>query len=235
MESELSKLREDASKRIAQIDEAVNNRSTPDFKQDLTWQRINKNIIDAELEIGKPVSEQLQSIETERTSKASELSEIDKSLAQADRMKKDKARIDELGVKEKELAQQIADVDKQLADIEQYKANQSEMIESAVNGKFKHVEFKLFSELLNGSLEECCEATFKGVPYADMSTGQQIFVGVDIVNVLSAHYGISVPLFIDHAESLTLPIEANSQTIELYAKSKVKTLSVERKGELVNV
>lgn len=232
------KLKEGEEYKTAQFEkieaQISNNKTTPPEK-DLTWQQIVKDIDIAEATIGEPASEQLEKIEAERTAKSNELTEINNSLAQADRMKKDTARIEELKDKEKQLAQQIADVEKQLADIEQYQATESEMIEQAVNGKFKHVNFRLFSELLNGSLEECCEATFNGVPYADMSTGQKIYCGIDIINVLSEHYDISVPLFIDHAESLTLPIEANSQTVQLYAKPKVKKLSVERKGELVNV
>jgi hypothetical protein len=64
-----------------------------------------------------------------------------------------------------------------------------------------------------------------------MSTGQKIICGVDVINVLSEHYVVSVPLFVDHAESLTLPLEAKSQTIELYAEEGVDELQVEIKAK----
>jgi len=210
---------------VKKLDAQIDSNHTTPPQEDITWQSICKDIDLAEVEIGEPVTDQLEAIEADRTAKNNELAEINSSLSKADRMKQDKARIEELEAKEKELAQSIADVDKQLADIEQYNATYSEMIESAVNGKFKHVKFKLFSELLNGGLDDCCDATLDGIAYSDMSTGQRIFVGIDIVNVLSAHYNLSVPLFIDHAESLTLPIEANSQTVELYASRGVKELT----------
>jgi hypothetical protein len=60
-----------------------------------------------------------------------------------------------------------------------------------------------------------------------MSTGEKIICGVDVVNVLSAYYNVSVFLFVDNAESLTLPLEAKSQTIELYAEEGVDELQVE--------
>jgi hypothetical protein len=101
------------------------------------------------------------------------------------------------------------------------------MITAAVNDLFKVTEFKMFKELLNGGLEECCEVTLKGVPYSDMSTGEGIYVGTDINNVLSGHYGYSVPLFIDHAESLSLPVKSNSQTIKLFMQEGVKELQIE--------
>lgn len=217
------------------IDGSIKSRPAPDFTKDKLWQETCKEITKAEKAIGDPVSKQLEAIEKDKSERLEQLEEINAVLAQADRMLKDQTRIGELEAKEKELAQAIADVEKQLADIDQYQITMSKAIESAVNGKFKHVEFKLFKELLNGGLEECCDATFNGVPYNDMSTGQQIYVGIDIVNVLSAHYGLSVPLFLDHSESLTMPIETESQTIELYAKSNIKKLIIEKKKETANV
>lgn len=220
-----------AKKRLAEIDEAIRNRPTIPPEQDEAWQKIIAEIAKVGAEIGKPISEQLEAIESERATKETELTALNEELAQADRMVKDRARITELEAKEKELAQIIADIEKQLADIERYKANQSTMITSAVNTKFKAVRFKMFRELLNGGLEECCEAIYKGIPYPDMSSGQKIYCGIDIVNVLSEHYGVSVPMFIDHSESMTMPIEAHSQTIELYAQKGVKQLQVQTKSE----
>lgn len=219
------------NKRLAQIDEEIKTRPTIPPEQDAEWQTIVAEIAKVEKEIGPPVSEQLEAIESERTTKEAELNKLNEELAQADRMVKDRARITELEAKEKELAQKIADIEKQLADIERYKATQSTMITAAVNCKFKAAEFKMFRELLNGGLEECCEAVYKGIPYPDMSFGQQIYCGIDIVNVLSEHYGVSVPMFIDHSESMTMPIEAHSQTIELKAQKGVKQLEVTIKSE----
>ena len=208
----------DASRRLEEINEAIKTRPTIPPEQDKAWQKIVAKIAKLEKEIGPPVSEQLEAIETERTTKEAELMKLNEELAQADRIVKDQERILELEAKEKELAQKIADIEKQLADIERYKAMQSTMITAAVNTKFKAAEFKMFRELLNRGLEECCEAIYKGIPYPDMSSGQKIYCGIDIVNVLSEHYGVSVPMFIDHSESMTMPIEAHSQTIELKAK-----------------
>jgi len=221
--------------RFAEIDKQIETNETTPPEKDPMWQALCFDMRKAEKQIGEPVSEQLQQIDNQRTEKLNAVAQLDKALAHADRMKQDKKRIAELETKESQLAQIIADVEKQLNSIDEYKATESRMIESAVNGKFKYVEFKLFDRLLNGNLNCCCEALFDGVPYADMSSGQQIFVGVDIVNILSAHYGISVPLFIDHSESLTLPIEAEAQTIKLFAEEKIKTLLVQREGAYANV
>jgi DNA repair exonuclease SbcCD ATPase subunit len=216
--------------RTAEIDKQIASRETIPPESDKTWRIFDDQIKRTRKEIGEPVSEQLQQIDNKRAEFQNSISQLDKALAHADQIKQSKTRITELEAKEIDLAQKIADVEKQIAEIEEYAASESRLIEEAVNGRFKHVEFKLFDQLLNGGLEPCCEATYKGVPYADLSTGQQILVGIDIVNVLSGHYGVSVPMFIDHSESLTIPIETETQTIKLFAAENVKELKIEREG-----
>lgn len=208
------------------IDAQIANRQTTPPEQDKLWMIISNQITKAETELGEPVSERLEMIDQERTAKTNDLKDLNNALAQADSAAKAKVRIEELEQQEKTIASQINDIDSLLADIDSYKSAESRMIEAAVNSKFKHVTFKLFNELLNGSIEETCEAMLNGVPYSDMSCGQKILVGIDIINVLSAHYQLSVPIFIDNAESLTLPNEAKGQVIELYAKKNVKKMIV---------
>jgi len=232
-EKELAGTRERADMRLAEIEVEVKDRPTIPPKEDETWIVMTEGIEERKEQLGEPVEDQLTAIETEKTAANKELMEINEALAQADRMVKDRTRIKELEAKEKELAQSIADVEKMLSDIEQYKAQQSGMITDAVNGLFKVTNFKMFKELLNGGLEECCEAMFNGVPYSDMSTGEGIYVGSDINNVLSEHYGYLVPLFIDHAESLSLPIVTKSQTIKLFMRESVKELLIETSARKV--
>ncbi len=234
-EAVLQTTQRDRNKRYAEIDKLIKANATLSPESDHHWKVFDKEIKRIESEIGKPAAEQLQAIDDLRAEKVLAVAALDKALAHADRMKQVTARITELELMEQQLAQKIADVEKELADIDRYNATESRMIELAVNGKFKHVEFKLFNQLLNGGLEECCEATFNGVPYTDMSFGQRIFVGIDVINVLSEHYGVTVPIFIDHAESLTLPIETKTQTIKLFAQVKTKKLIVEMEGELAHV
>ena len=227
-EMKLTEAKNYRDEKLPHIDNQIAHKETVKPENDPTWQGIVEEVKVLQNEVGESVSDRLKGIETKRQPKVDRLADLDSSLARADRHKEDKARITELEAKEKELAQAIADIEKQVADIEKYNAAVSGMVESAVNGRFKYVEFKLFNQLLNGTLEDCCEATLNGVPYLDMSCGQKIIVGIDIINVLSGHYDLSVPLFIDNAESLTFPVESTSQTIELYAQRDVQKMIVEK-------
>jgi hypothetical protein len=215
-----------SNNRIIEINETIKSRPQPDPTKDKKWQEIAAEIERAEAAIGEPVSEQLEALEGRRKAASAELEELNKALAQVDRSRQDKARITELADREKELAQLIADTEGELAEIDRYKVAQSELIEANVNDLFQHVEFKMFNVQLNEGIKETCEATYNGVPFADLSTGQQILCGVDIVNVLSCYFGISAPLFIDHSESITIAVKAVAQTIKLYAVPGVKTLQV---------
>lgn len=215
------------AKRFAEIDKAIKENKTTPPEQDEKWRNIVAEITKAENEIGEPVSEELNSLENRKNLLNTELAETNKALAQVDTIKTAKNRIAELTARKKELGQLIADVEKQLNDIQEYSKAVCELLDTAINGKFKYVKFKLFDYLLNGDTEECCETTLNGVPYSDLSYGQKIFVGIDIINVLSAHFEISVPLFIDNAEGLTLPVEFNGQVIQLFAQAGISKLTVE--------
>lgn len=215
------------NKRNAEIDDAIKTRPEPDYNKDAEYCRLSDEIAKLQAQVGESVAVQLEALERRKNIANEELIKVNAALAQADRAKQDTARIAELEAKEKDLAQKIAQVDQQLADCADYRAAESRLIESAVNGRFTHVQFKLFNYNQNGSIEDTCEAMLNGVPYTDMSTGQQILAGVDVINALSEHFGVSVPLWIDHAESLTLPLEAKSQVIELYAQKGVSELTIE--------
>jgi hypothetical protein len=225
-EKQLKEYEVESAKRLEVINAKIKSNPTISPNQDKNWRGLCNEIKRLTEQLGPPLSKQLEEIEDARIAKEKELADINTSLAQADRNKRDHGRITELSNREKELGQQINDIDRQLSSIEEYTMMQSDMIETAVNDKFRYVKFKMFDQLLNEGVRECCEATFNGVPYADMSAGQQIFAGVDIVNILSGHYDTSVPLFIDHSESLTSPVESNTQLIELYAQKGISGLQV---------
>ena len=89
------------------------------------------------------------------------------------------------------------------------------MLEESINARFKLAHFKMFNVMLNGNVEECCETTYKGVPYRSMNNAARINVGLDIINALTSYYQVNAPVFIDNAEAVTEFVPVNSQTIKL--------------------
>ncbi len=101
------------------------------------------------------------------------------------------------------------------------------MLEENINSRFKLARFKMFNVMLNGNIEECCETTYKGVPYRSMNNAARINVGLDIINALTSYYKVNAPVFIDNAEAVTEFISVNSQTIKLIVDESKPQLTVE--------
>jgi DNA repair exonuclease SbcCD ATPase subunit len=228
-EKKLQILNDSSQKRLAEIKSELEDCKAPDPNKDPQYLAIKEKLEKAEKALGPSGANAIEILEIKRKSKQNTLQQINETLAQSDRLKADKERIAELEQDNKRLAQAIADCDKQLEEISDYTKAENILIEKTVNQKFKHVRFRLFKQLLNGEIDDqVCDAMLNGKTYIDMSDGERIFSGVDIVNTLSEYYNLFPPLFIDHAESITLPIETNTQTILLCAvKGQELKLEVE--------
>ena len=57
-----------------------------------------------------------------------------------------------------------------------------------------------------------------GKPYGTISDGEKIKVGIDIVQTLTKHFDLQVPLIVDCAESVTNFPQTTLQTIKLIVK-----------------
>lgn len=139
-------------------------------------------------------------------------------LAKKDKISEANARIDELHAEQRTVSAELDRIDKMLAlceDFTRYKVN---AITSAINSKFNIVTFRLFREQINGGLEDCCDVMLNGKPYGTISDGEKIKVGIDIVQTLTKHFDVQVPLIVDCAESVTDFPQTTLQTIKLIVK-----------------
>lgn len=139
-------------------------------------------------------------------------------------------RIEDLKKKERELSQLLATYDKGLALAEKFTMQKAQDIEAKVNGAFRTVRWKLFDKQVNGGINPCCEATVHGQEYNDgLSPSEKLNAGLDIINTLSHVLGISVPLWIDNAESTTDYEPVDTQVFRLYVSTADKALRVEER------
>ena len=125
-------------------------------------------------------------------------------------------RIAELKKGQKDLSQKLADLEKIEYNIQGFIKAKIGAIEGKVNGMFSYVSWRMFKQLVNGESEETCEAMINGVPFSDANSGAKIHAGFDIIKVLSKHYGMTAPCFVDNSESLSEFPKTESQTIKLY-------------------
>lgn len=133
-------------------------------------------------------------------------------------------RIGELKADMQAAAQGLEAIDRMLFAIEDFVRFKCRFAEESVNGRFRLATFRLFREQANGGLEERCDPQYQGVPYLGLNNGMKVNVGIDIINTLSRHYGVTVPLFVDNAEAVTKLEGCEAQVIRLVVSEEDKEL-----------
>lgn len=136
------------------------------------------------------------------------------------------SRIGELRKNAKEAAAALSQVEQLLYLMEEFNRFKAGALEDGINHHFRLAKFRLFREQANGGVEERCDVTYDGVPYTGLNNGMRINVGIDIIDTLSAAYGVKVPLFIDNAESVTNLNHCGCQVIRLVVSENDKELRI---------
>ena len=134
-------------------------------------------------------------------------------------------RIAELEAQRQKLAEEKNLLDETSFLIDEFVKTKVDLLEQSINSHFEYARFKMFNVLVNGNIEECCETTYKGVPYRSMNNAARMNVGLDIINALTKFYNVTAPVFIDNAEAVTDFIKCNSQTIKLVVDADFKILT----------
>lgn len=167
-------------------------------------------------------------LKAEKSDLQSQLDEVNKIITKASMNVEIDERIAQLQAEQKEIGQKVADQEQMLYLLEEFIRFKLNKVSESINSHFKTVNFKLFEMQLNGGMKDCCECTVNGVPYSTLNSGHRIVAGLDIIRSLSELYGVSVPIFVDNAESLNefnVP-DMDAQLI-LLSVSEDKQLKVE--------
>lgn len=133
-------------------------------------------------------------------------------------------RIADIQADARNAAQALESIEKMLYLADEYTRYKTQYVESSVNSLFRIARFRLFREQANGGVEERCDVVYDGVPYIGLNNGMKINVGIDIINALSRHYGVTVPLFVDNAEGVTRLEQSEAQVIRLFVSESDKEL-----------
>lgn len=125
-------------------------------------------------------------------------------------------RLVKLKDQDKDLKNQNQLVEKQLWLIEEFTRRKVKRIEESINELFSIVKWKLFDVQKNEGIKEMCEATYQGIEYSSgLNNGARINCDLDIIRTLSREIGITMPVFVDNAESVNTLQPIDGQMIEL--------------------
>lgn len=233
------------SENQAKIDEMVKDIETikadPLFSKELTQPDINP-IIEADKDyqdlcaqekdlqsiIDTPVTEIDNSeLCAQRKALSENIDTMKARLSKKDQIEKNEARIKELEAQYKTQTEEYAALEGIEFTIQQFGKAKVDAVESRINGLFSMVRFRMFDLQVNGDEVETCEATVNGVPYSVLNDARRINAGIDIINAICRHEGMTAPIFIDNAESVNEIIPSDSQIIRLVVTDTDKTLRVE--------
>lgn len=218
--------KEELSKQLSELPEEADYSQNEEYvKLKVEHDKVFAKIEKLESEGADIVVDELKA---EKSDLQAQLNEVNAIIAKASMNVEIDERIAELQAEQKEIGQKVADQEQMLYLLEEFIRFKLDKISYSINSHFKTVNFKLFEMQLNGGMKDCCECTVNGVPYSTLNSGHRIVAGLDIIRSLSELYGVSVPIFVDNAESLNefnVP-DMDAQLI-LLSVSEDKQLKVE--------
>lgn len=129
-------------------------------------------------------------------------------------------RIDEERARLLERQRTLADTVAQAEGVEQqilaYRKAKIMAVENGVSSLFTMVRWKMYEpNVTNDGEKEICQAIINGIPYDQQNRATQVNAAIDIVNGFARAYDVSLPLFIDNAESVTDILPTNGQCITM--------------------
>lgn len=223
----LTKEIEDKTKAYETKFKEYENYLEPNVEDDPDYKELKAELFLLELDEGeeaddKEVARLDEEISSVKEKRAALETELNKYTLNADIQK----RVIELENQQQKLAAEKNLLDETSFLIDEFVKAKVDMLEESINSHFEYARFKMFNVLVNGNVEECCETTYKGVPYRSMNNAARMNVGLDIINALTKFYNVTAPVFIDNAEAVTDFIKCNSQTIKLVVDADFKELTM---------
>lgn len=198
----------------------------PNIDDDPAYKDLKAELFILELDDGNEADDdKLLKIDTELKELKSKKLALETELNKFKMVADIDTRIAELETQQRKLAEEKNLLDETSFLIDEFVKTKVDLLEQSINSHFEYARFKMFNVLVNGSIEECCETTYKGVPYRSMNNAARMNVGLDIINALTKFYNVTAPVFVDNAEAVTDFIKCNSQTIKLVVDADFKTLT----------
>lgn len=115
----------------------------------------------------------------------------------------DKARkvIDKLNGELTQINMEMVENRRLKAKVEAYQREYADIIKNRVNVNFDKVNVVMTQYNKSGALVDCCSLEYDGVTGSN-NFASRILIGVELSQAFQRHYGVTLPIFIDNAESL---------------------------------
>ncbi len=149
-----------------------------------------------------------------------EITDLQKQFAQFALAESQRNRIDDLKAQEKALAAEYEEIKRGMYLCELFIKAKVNLLTDRINSKFGRVYFRLFIDQINGGVKEDCEVMIPTdvgdlVPFSFANNAARINAGIEIISALSQHWGVSMPIMVDNAESITNLMIIDTQIVRL--------------------
>ena len=163
-----------------------------------------------------------------------EIAAINLRIAKAQSSEDSRARVGELKQELKEAAEEMEYLEHGIHLCEEFVRTKARMVTDSINEHFHYVRFVLFRDQINGGLREICEPTIESkdgtwVEYRSANYAAQVNAKLDIVTTLANHYGVHLPIIMDQGESVSTPLNVDTQLIRLIVSAEDQVIRVELK------
>lgn len=218
--SEIMKQREEAVQALPPME---NRREWFEASEDL--KRINHEIEELHIDVKLKLMDAEKAIESAQKP----IGDIDIRLAEIKAAEATRALITDYTKQQQTLREQHDELALKLSLIKKFDEIKAVMTTEKVKAILPGMDFKLFNyNNTNEGYTETCELVKDGKPYANLSNGEKIAVGCELIAAISKHYGVSNPVWIDNAEATTKHLETNGQAILLRVSAADAEMRIER-------
>lgn len=218
--AELMKKREEAVQALPPME---NRQEWFEGSEDL--KRINHEIEELHIDVKLKLMDAEKAVESAQKP----VGDIDVRLAEIKAAEATRALITDYTKQQQSLREQHDELALKLSLIKKFDEIKAVMTTEKVKAILPGMDFKLFNyNNTNEGYTETCELVKDGKPYANLSNGEKIAVGCELIAAISKHYGVSNPVWIDNAEATTKHLETNGQAILLRVSAADAELRIER-------
>ena len=219
---EAKKAKEEAERKIAELKQKITSiameiqkkqaefSSLPesvDLSDNEEYQKITAEIAQKEeaLKQMNNGSEQRREITDKRNGFIRECAKIDAEINNIKRKKQAcEEEVEKLYQAFRDSSQKEADIQRKKDILKNFSIKKNERIAEMINPYFEEFQFNFLSYTQNNDPVEVCEMLRKGVEYRNLNYSDQLICKVDLLCGFQKIQGMSLPIFIDNAESINV-------------------------------
>ena len=210
--------------------------SAPDFDAEPRIAEITALLEDERTAMKSSPDEKLRGYENRKAELQTIIDRNRAILAKRDAGLDTQKRIEALEVQQKEYGARVSELEQLIELCERFVQDRCGALEASINSQFPTVRWKLFDIQINGGIVDCCMCMIPCdsglVAYECANTAAQVNADMEIINVLSDHYDLRLPLFVDNSERVNVLAHTDSQLITL-SVSTDSALRIENDKEVI--